>query len=153
MILEGRAASWLTSTVVLSRDGQPIGTCSGRWFSENRDVTLTNRGQLVFEKINWFSRFVLTDAASGRPLGAADRSGWLTSAWELELSAGPARMVRSGWLGRGSVVRQGEVTLARVDPRGLCQRGWSITGDAPLSEADMVLIGLVYETTQRARAH
>src|SRR5262245_59056059 len=121
MILEGRSASWLTSTLVLSRDGQPIGTCAGRWFSENRDVTLTNRCQLVFEKINWFSRFVLTDAASGRPLGAAVRSGWLTGAWELELGMGPARMVRRGWLGRSYVVRQGDATLARIDPRGLCQ--------------------------------
>ncbi len=60
-------------------DGQ-----AGR-FSESRDVTLTNRRQLVFEKINWFSRFVLTDAASGRPLGAADRS------WFEPLARGLAR--------------------------------------------------------------
>jgi hypothetical protein len=153
MILEARASSCWTSTLVLNRDGQPVGTCAGRWFSESRDVTLSGQRELVFEKIGWFSRFVLTDAGSGRPLGAADRSGWLPRSWDLELSVGPAQMVRPGWLAQGYVVKQGDAILARVERRSLWERGWSVTGDAALTEADLLLIGLVYQTAHHAHAH
>lgn len=155
MILEARPARWLDSTLVLKRNDQPIGQCTRRWFSENRDIALRGHRQLAFEKTNWSSHFVLKDAVSDRPFGAADRSGWLTSTWDLELSVGPAHLVRAGWLTPSSVVRQGDTILARVDRLGLCRRGWSIQSEAALTEEDLILIGLVYQTIhqRRARAH
>ncbi len=153
MILQARAASCWSRALVLKRNDHPIGTCTGRWFSESRDIELTGRRQLVFEKTTWLSQFVLMDTASGRPLGAAESSGWFAKNWNLELSMGPARLVRKGWFWRGYVVEQGDAILARVDPLGLWERGWSVTSDAALPEEDLILIGLVYQTILRRAQH
>jgi hypothetical protein len=146
MILEARAASCFSSTFVLKIDGRAIGKFEGRWFSESLDIFLTGRRQLQFEKQSWLSsQFVLKDAGADDVLGQAGRSGVFTSAWDLLLSNGSAKMARAGWFASAYQVQQGDEILAQVDRAGICERGWQVESDDSLPEEDLILIGLVYQ--------
>jgi hypothetical protein len=150
MWLEARAADCFSSTLVLKIDGRPVGKIESRWMSESLDIHMTGRRQLVFEKIGWMgSQFVLREA-SGQPLGAADRSGFFSSTWDLDLGAGPARLVKENWFGSAYALRQEGLELARADRIGPCERGWFVEGD--LDDEDLLLVGLVYHTILRRAA-
>jgi hypothetical protein len=152
MILEAAAANCFSSTFVLKVDGRAAGKYEGRWLGEGVDVALTGRRHLRFEKAGWVgSHFLLTAGDEKEPLGEADRGGLLTTAWDLKLSTGPARLERAGWFATGYVVRQGGRECASVNRLGPCSRGWAVEGDG-LTEEDLLLIGLVYHTVQRRQA-
>jgi hypothetical protein len=150
MLLEARSANCFSSTFVLKKDGRPVGTFEGRWFSESVDVYLTQRRHLVFEKVSWLgSRFELVDEADKAVLARGDRSGLFTSSWDLHTSAGDGQLVKGGWFVTGYDFVVGKEVWASVDRVGLCERGWTVAGHGPLTEEDLLLIGLVYHTVQQ----
>jgi hypothetical protein len=157
MILEARAASCFSSEYVLKINDRPIGKSSGRWFSEDVEVQLTQRRCLEFRKIGWFgSQFDLVDFSDGEVVARADRAGMFTSAWEVRLSVGPGLLQCAGWFDTAYVFVQDGDTLARVDRVGLCERGWIIDGGDILKDEDLLMIGLLYQTIlqrQRNRHH
>jgi hypothetical protein len=155
MLLEARAANCFSTTFLLKLEGRPLGTFTGRWFSENLDVSLLERHQLQFQKVGWMgSQFVLEELPEKQPLGRANRSGLFTSSWDLEVSTGPGRLDKEGWFGTAYVFRQGARELARVDRLGLCDRGWFVDGGGTLRPEDLLLIGLVFHIVQlRAAQH
>jgi hypothetical protein len=153
MMLEAISPSCLSDLYVLKLDGRPFGEYRGRWFSESVEVRLTSRRRLSLEKAGWMgSRFALADSADGRVLAEADRSGLFTSAWDVRLSTGPARLVSAGWFNTGFQVFQGGRAMAEVNRVGLCNGGWTVQDDGRLQDTDLLLIGLVYQTILRRNA-
>jgi hypothetical protein len=153
MILEARAKNCFSTTFVLKRDSRPIGKFEGRWLSESLDIYVTKRRRLEFRKLNWLgSRFELIDGNDGQVLGSCNRSGLLTSSWDLSLSAGDAQLVKAGWFQTAYDLVQAHGVLARVDRLGWCERGWAVDGSDDLPDEDLLLIGLVYHTIQERQA-
>jgi hypothetical protein len=153
MILEAFSPSCWSPFYLLKLDGRPWGEYRGRWFSECVDIHLTGRRQLRLAKAGWLgSRFVLTDTADGRILAEADRSGIFTSAWDLRLSNGPARLVSAGWFNTGYRVVQGGRRLGEINRVGLCNGGWTAGDAGSLQETDLLFIGLIYHTILRRNA-
>lgn len=153
MLLEAISPSCFSDLYVLKLDGRPFGEFRGRWFSESIDIRLTNRRRLSLEKAGWMgSRFTLTDSADGRILAAADRSGMFTSAWDVRLGTGGARLVSAGWFNTGYQVLQGDRVLADVNRVGFCNGGWAVSGDGKLQDTDLLFIGLIYHTILRRNA-
>jgi len=150
MLLEAHSPSCWSDLYVLKLDGRPWGEYRGRWFSERVDIHLTGRRQLRLEKAGWLgSHFALINAADDNSLAEADRSGFLTSAWDLQLSTGPAQLASAGWLNTGyQTVQRGRV-LAEIDRLGNCNSGWAIEDDGSLQESDLLFIGLTYHTVLR----
>lgn len=153
MTLEALSPSCWSDQYVLKLDGRSWGECRCRWFSEGVDIHLTGRRRLRLEKAGWSgSRFTLTDTADGRSLAEADRSGLFTSAWDLRLSNGPARLVSAGWFNTGYVVVQGGRALLEVNRVGLCNGGWAVSDRGSLRDTDLLFIGLIYHTVLRRNA-
>ncbi len=154
MRLEARSPNCFSSVYVLKRDGRPIGEFRSRWFSESIDVRLTGRRGLTLAKIGWLgSQFQLIDAGEETVVGTARRAGLFTSAWELDLGSGPAELVSAGWFNTAYLVSRDGLELARVNRAGVCEGGWYVQG--ALDEAEMILVGLVYQTilSRRRRSH
>src|SRR5262245_36718916 len=98
MILQALSPSCFSNLYVLKLDGRPWGEYRGRWFTENVDIRVTGRRNLLLEKVGWMgTQFRLTDSADGRVLATAQRSGVFTSAWDLQLGTERARMISAGW--------------------------------------------------------
>jgi hypothetical protein len=153
MLLEARAASCFATTFLLKLEGRPLGTYEGRWFSENLDVSLLERHQLQFQKVNWLgSEFVLEELPEKHTLGRASRSGLFISSWDLEVSTGAGRLDRAGWFGTAYVFVQGGGERARVDRLGGCERGWYVDGGGSLRPEDLLLLGLVFHVIQQRAA-
>ena len=153
MMLEALSPSCWSDLYVLKLDGRPWGEYRGRWFSEGVDIHLIGRRQLRLDKAGWLgSRFALTDASDGRVLAAADRSGVFTSAWDLHLSNGPARLASAGWFNTGYRVVQSGGALAEVNRVGLCNGGWAVGNGGALLETDLLFVGLIYHTILRRNA-
>jgi hypothetical protein len=153
MKLEALSRSCWSEQYVLKLDGRPWGEYSGRWFSEGVDIHLTGRRHLRLEKASWLgSQFALTDTAEGNVLAEATRSGLFTSAWDMRLSNGPARLVWAGWFSTAYRVVQGAQVVAEINRVGFCTRGWAVADGGSLSENDLLLIGLVYHTILRREA-
>jgi hypothetical protein len=147
MFLEAQAANCCSSTYILKRDGRPIGKYEGRWFSESLDVYLTGRRTLQFCKVGYFaSEFELAAAEDNVVLARCWRSGIFTSSWDVDISTGPAQLARMSWFGSSYELTQDGTSLARVDRRGFCERGWIVDGAGTLKDEDLLLIGLVYHT-------
>jgi hypothetical protein len=154
MFLEARAANCFSSTYVLKCNDHPIGKFEGRWFSEGLDISLTGRRQLRFEKVSWLSsQFVLKDAEYEDPVVEADRAGFFTNSWDLQLTVGPAQLVKAGWFDTGYQIEQADQVLGRVDRIGMCERGFQVDGGDDLSLEDLMLVGLVYHIIQQRQAH
>src|SRR5262245_44027894 len=127
MMLEALSPSCWSDHYVLKLDGRPWGQYHGRWFSEHIDIHLIGRRELLFEKDGWMgSHFALKDAVDDQILAEADRSGVFTSAWNLQLSNGPARLVSAGWFNTGFQVLQPGSVVADVNRVGLCNGGWAV---------------------------
>jgi len=153
MRLEAISPNCFSNLYVLKLDGRPFGEYRGRWFSESVELRLTSRRRLILEKDGWLgSRFALTECADGRVVAEADRSGLFTSAWDLRLSTGPARLISAGWFNTGFQVIQGDRALAKVNRVGLCNGGWAVQADGKLQDTDLMLIGLIYHTILRRNA-
>jgi hypothetical protein len=153
MILEAISPSCFSDRYVLKLDGRPAGEYRGRWFSECVDVRLTSRRHVSLEKAGWMgSRFSLTDRADGRVLAEADRSGLFTSAWDMRLSTGPARLRSAGWFNTAYQVFQGGKRMAEVDRVGWCNSGWAVHSEGTLQDTDLLFIGLIYHTILRRNA-
>jgi hypothetical protein len=153
MMLEALSPSCFSDHYVLKLDGHAWGEYRGRWFSESVDVRLTGRRGLALKKSGWLgSRFTLRDTADGSVLAEADRSGLLTSTWNMGLSNGPARLVSAGWFNTAYQVVQGDLTAGAVNRVGLCNGGWAAHGDEILREGDLLFIGLIYHTILRRNA-
>lgn len=152
MYLEARAESCFSSTYVLKRDGRAIGKFVGRWFSESLDIQLVGRRSLQFVNTVWLgSSFQLSDAAGETLFGSAERSGLFSTSWELQISTGPAQLVRAGFFSCGYLLQQEGRALGQVDYHGACERGWRVDGDDSLAETDLLLVGLVYHVIQHRR--
>jgi hypothetical protein len=153
MRLEGEAANCFSTRFVLKLDDRPFGKFEGRWFGESLDVQLLERRKLIFRKKGAFtSEFDLVDTEGDKVLGRARRSGFFTSAWDLFLGAGEVKLVKVGWFGSSyQVTGNGEV-LATVHRLGACSQSWEVESSAPLSDTDLLLIGLVFQVIQRRQA-
>lgn len=153
MLLEALSPSCFSDRYVLKLDGRPWGEYRGRWFSESVDVHLTGRRTLSLEKSGWLgSRFALAEANQGSLLVEADRSGLFTSAWDLRLSKGSARLVSAGWFNTGYRVVQDGRSVAEINRVGLCNGGWAVQDDGTLQDTDLLFIGLIYHTILRRNA-
>ena len=97
-------------------------------------------------------RFTLTDTADGKVLAEANRGGMLTSAWDMRLASGPARLVSAGWFNTGYQVVQEGRTTGEVNRVGLCNGGWAVHSDGVLQEYDLLFTGLIYHTILRRNA-
>ena len=151
MILEARSPSCFSNHYVLKLDGQPQGDYRGRWFSEGIDIHLRGRRRLHLEKRSWIgSHFRLTDE-SGNVLAEANRSGFFTSAWDLALSNGPARLVSAGLFNTGYAVVQASQKAAEVNRIGMCEGGWFVRDQGTLEDTDLLFIGLIYRTILERR--
>jgi hypothetical protein len=156
MILEARAASCFSSEYVLKINDRPIGKCSGRWFSENVEAQLIERRRLEFRKVGWFgSQFELVDFSDGEVVAGADLAGLFTSAWNVRLSIGPGSLQSAGWFDTAYELVQGSERVARVDRVGACERGWIVDGGDILTDEDLLMLGLIYQTVlqRRRRRH
>ena len=152
MILEARAASCFSSEYVLKINDRPIGKCSGRWFSENVEVQLTQRRHLEFRRVGWFgSQFELVDLSDGALVASADRAGIFSSAWDVRLSVGPGLLQCAGWFDTAYEFAQADDRLARVDRVGMCERGWIVDGGDILENEDLLMLGLIYAVIERRR--
>src|SRR5262245_55767198 len=121
MMLEALSPSCWSDRYVLKLDGRVWGEYRGRWFSESVDIHLTGRRQLSLEKRGWLgSRFSLTDSSDESVLAEADRTGLFTTAWDLRLSIGPARLVSAGWFNTGFQAVHDSRNLADIYRVGLC---------------------------------
>src|SRR5260370_38609217 len=99
MILEARSAGCFSWTFVLKVNDRPIGKYDCQWFSENLTVDLTERRHLEFRKTSWIgSQFELVDLAEESVVAWCDRSGFLSSTWDLELTTGRAHPAHGGWV-------------------------------------------------------
>jgi hypothetical protein len=108
---------------------------------------LTGRRQLQLKKEGWLrSRFALTDAPGGRLLAEAERGGLFTSAWDIRLSIGQARLVSVGWFNSAFRVILGGQERAAINRVGACGFGWAIRDDGSLQDTDLLFIGLIYHT-------
>jgi len=153
MMIEAISPSCWSDLYVLKLDRRPWGEYRGRWFSECVDIHLTGRQQLGLEKAGWLgSRFTLTDTADGRILAEADRSGPFTSAWDVRLSNGPARLVSAGWFNTGYQVVQAGRVLAEINKVGFCGNDWAVGDDGSLQKTDLLFVGLIYHTILRRNA-
>jgi hypothetical protein len=153
MTLEAISPTCWSDLYVLKLDGRPWGEYRGRWFSECVDIHLTGRHELCLEKAGWLgNRFTLTDTADGRILAEADRSGLFTSAWDMRLTSGPARLVSAGWFNTGYRVVQAGRVSAEINKVGLCGSDWAVADDGSLQNTDLLFIGLVYHTILRRNA-
>ncbi|MBT7817532.1 MAG: hypothetical protein HN566_12425 [Polaribacter sp.] len=151
MILEARSPSCFSDHYVLKLDGQARGEYRGRWFSEGVDIRLSGRRRLHLHKESWLgSHFNLADA-NGNVLAEANRSGFLTSAWDLALSTGSARLVSAGFFNTGFNVVQSRQTTGTVNRVGMCEGGWCVEVQGAFTETDLLLIGLIYHTILERR--
>jgi hypothetical protein len=150
MILQAISPSCWSNTYVLKLDGHPWGEYRGRWFSECVDIRLIGHQELAMEKEGWLgNRFRLTNTADGCILAEADRTAVFTSAWELRLSNGPARLVSAGWFNTGYQVRRADSILAEVNKVGLLGNDWTVGSNGSLEKADLLFVGLIYCTILR----
>src|SRR5262245_47270547 len=122
MILEARAENCCSTTHVLKINGQPIGSMTGRFWSEGLDLALTGRQRLKLDKEGWLSsHFALKDAESGKVLVDARPIGMFSSGWSLTLSSGPASLERAGFFKTGYDILRGKQRLGHVDRLGMCE--------------------------------
>jgi hypothetical protein len=153
MLLEAKSENCFSSRFVLKVDGRPVGRFHGRWFSESLDIDLTERRHLQFRKLDWIgSKFELVDPLHNQILGSCNPSGFFSSGWDLNLSAGPGRLERVGWLNSAYEFKQEAEVHARVDRLGWCDRGWVVDGNDAMTQEDLLLIGLVYLVIQNRQA-
>ena len=153
MILEALSPSCFSNVYVLKLDGRPWGEYRGRWFTENVDTRLSGRRNLVLEKTGWMgNEFKLTDTADKRVLATARRAGYFTSAWDLSLASGPARLTSAGWFNTAFLVTVGGKTVADVNRVGACNGGWAVRHEGGLEPTDLLLVGMIYHTILRRNA-
>src|SRR5262245_34051904 len=125
MRLEAKSENCFSFRFVLKIDGRPVGSFHGRWFGECLDINLTERRHLQFRKLNWIgSKFELVDSPNNQMLGNCIPSGFLSGGWDLNLSVGPGRLEKVGWLDSAYEFKQEAGVYARVDRLGWCERGW-----------------------------
>lgn len=153
MELVARSPSCFSSQYVLKLDDRPVGEFRGRWFSEGIDIRLTERLKLHFEKTSWLgSDFRLLDANTDEVLASGRRSGFFTSAWELDLRSGPAKLKHKSFFSFTYVVEQNGQSVASATRIGLCEGGWRVEDTGALDATDLVFVGLIYHTIlQRQR--
>jgi hypothetical protein len=152
-MLAARSSSCFSSHYLLQLNGRPHGEFSGRWFSEGIDIRLTNRRRLHLDKISWAgSHFRLIDGRDETVLCEASRGGFLTTAWDLTLSAGPARLVSAGIFNTGFRVLAGAKQIAEVDRTSMCDGGWVVQDSGIVREEDLLFIGLLFHTILRRRS-
>ena len=152
MILEARSPNCFSRVYVLKMQGRPIGEFEGRWFSEGMDIRLIKRRRLHLEKTSMFgSQFTLTDQC-GAVLSSAHRSGFFTSAWDLQLSEGYAQLVSAGLFNTGFQVVRNQRIIAEAGRIGFCEGGWFVKSFDSISHSDMILVGLIYHTILQRRS-
>ena len=146
-MLKARSRSCLSAVYVLKLDDRPFGQFRGRWFSEAVDIHLVGRANVRLKKVGIFgSHFELIDSDTGAVLGAADRPGFLSRAWNLRLSGGRATLKSAGLFNSGyHVVDERGKSIAEVNRVGLCEGGWWVHTHS-LEPTDLVLVGLIYHT-------
>lgn len=155
MMLEARAENCFSSTHVLKLNGQAIGKIEGRFFSEGLDLALTGRRRLKLDRAGWLtSYFQLKDGDTDAVLVEARPAGILTSAWDLNLTCGPAQLKRSGFFRTSYDVWYKDRILATVDRLGMCERGWRVNKSSDELEApDLILIGLIFHIIVKRQQH
>jgi hypothetical protein len=108
--------------------------------------------RLQFQKTALLSsQFQLVEPSTDAVLARANRSGLFTSAWDLTLTTGPARLVSAGLLNSGYNVQQLGETVAQVNQVGWCEGGWFVDAADHLARTDLIFIGLVYHTILQRR--
>jgi len=152
MVVEARSGNCFGSTFVVKADGHAVGKFETRWFSEGLDIALIGRRQLRLEKVGWLgSQFILKREGDEEPIARADRSGILSSSWDLELSCGVVQLVRAGWFQTAYVIQQDDQELGQVDRLGWCEHGWQVDAGL-LTLEEMILVGLIYHIILRRQS-
>jgi hypothetical protein len=151
MLLEARSPSCFSDRYVLKLNGRSIGEYRGRWFSEGVEIRLLGRHRLHLQKASWMGSYFKLTSADGKVLAEANRSGFFTSAWDLALSNGAARLVSAGLFNTAFLVEQGGQTVARVGQVGMCSGGWIVESERTLGEIDLLFVGLIYRTILERR--
>jgi hypothetical protein len=152
MFLDARAANCWASTFILKADGHAVGKFETRFFSEGLDIALIGRRQLRLERVGWLGcKFILKREGDEEPIIRADRSGILSSGWDLELQCGGARLVRAGWFQTSYLIQQGTEMRGQVDRLGWCQQGWQVEAYG-LTLEKMILVGLIYHIIMRRQS-
>ena len=146
MHLESQSPDCFSNNYILRLDGRPFGEFSGRWFDEGMDIRGTGHRRYRFEKASWFgSHFQLVDN-SGTVLAQADRSGFLTSRWTLQLNAADAELVSLGFFNTGFGVVSEKQQLAVVDRASGCNAGWYVQSHEDMPVEDLLFTGLIFHT-------
>ncbi len=152
MFLEARTANCFGSTFILKTDGHAVGKFETRWFSEGLDIALIGRRQLRLEKVGWLgSQFILKREGDEEPIARADRSGILSSSWDLNLDCGVVQLVRAGWFQTAYLIQQDDQELGQVDRLGWCAQGWQVDAGL-LTLEEMILVGLIYHIILRRQS-
>ena len=153
MILEALSPSCFSNVYVLKLDGRPWGEYHGRWFSENVDIRVSGRRNLVLAKTGWLGgQFKLTDSTDHRVLATASRAGAFTSAWDLRLGHESARLTSAGWFNMAFQLSHGGKVVAKVDRVGACNGGWAVRHGGGLTPTDLLFVGMIYHTILRRNA-
>lgn len=155
MQLTARSPNCFSSRYVLRLDGRPLGEFTGRWFSENLNLRLTNRRRWRLHRESfWNARFSLLNEA-GEYFGTARHKGFFGCRWILNTSVGECQLVSAGFFNTGYLLEQHGQTLATVRSLNRCENGWQVDAHDPtLNVGDLVLAGLIYHVIlQRRRSN
>src|SRR5260370_37885556 len=116
-------------------------------------MCLDGRRQLRVEKVGWLGRqFILKREGDEEPICRADRSGILSSSWDLELGCGIAQLVRAGWFQTAYLIQQDDRELGQVDRLGWCEQGWQVDAGLITLE-EMILVRLIYHVILRTQSN
>ena len=148
MTLQARASNCFSNRLVLFYHDHSVGEFKGRTFTRATEVRTTDHGRYRFEPTGVMSnRFQLVDENSETVIGAAQQTGWVGRAWQVELSHGAATLEPCGLMtSRYQLVESDEV-LATTERTAFCKMDWALYDHtAGFSFADLLLLGLTYHT-------
>jgi hypothetical protein len=148
--LEARSPNCFSRFYVLKLQGRAIGEFEWRRFNAGIDIRLTKRRRLHLQKSSVYgSDFKLTDSTNGEILASAQRSGYYSSVFDLQLSACNAQLVPAGFGKSGyNVIRDGTV-IANTNFIGFCEGSWFVDSLHSLIDTDVILVGLIFHTILR----
>ncbi len=137
----------------LKLNDQPWGDCKGRSWKGGLEIALADGRRFLLQKEHWFgNQLNLIDQKDRRILGKAFLKNVFRRTWELKLSFGSVELKPQGWLSAGYQVTQGSRNLAVLERTGFFKAGWILQDNGTLSETDLLLIGLIFETMRRRAA-
>lgn len=148
MLLEARPVSILSTKLVLTLNGQPIGNFVPISFSQGFKLSILGQN-LTFAKPSWMrNRFVLKNEAD-RELGTVTLDGWLIQRWWICCGSENGYAVLSGWPKSVFHLFHDEKIVATAEwPNVLC-RSWQLIADDTMSTIYVVLVGMAFHLSRQ----